>query len=156
MSDLYNTNFLRLATLLGERHPLKRSRIMTNQANKVAYFELPADDVARASAFYNTVFGWNTPPMGNGGVFALTTAADARGNPTEAGGINGDIQPRSKGLDRPLIMILVDSVDAGLQAVKDAGGNVIHPPRKETEFGLVWAVFSDTESNHVGMYSWAK
>jgi uncharacterized protein len=129
---------------------------MLQQVNKVAYFELPADDVARASIFYNTVFGWNTPPMGNGGVFALTTAADRQGNPTEAGGINGDISPRSKGLDRPLIMILVDSVDAGLQAVKDAGGNVVHPPQAETPFGLVWAVFSDTEGNHVGMYSWDK
>jgi predicted enzyme related to lactoylglutathione lyase len=126
---------------------------MGKPANKVAYFELPADDVARASAFYNAVFGWHTPPMGNGGVFALTTAADERGNPTESGGINGDISPRSKGLDRPLIMILVDGVDAQLQAVKEAGGKVVHPPQAETEFGLVWAVFSDTEGNHIGLYS---
>lgn len=128
---------------------------MSEQANKVAYFELPADDVARASAFYNAVFGWHTPPMGNGGVFALTTAADERGTPTEAGGINGDISPRSKGLDRPLIMILVDRVDVQLKAVGDAGGSVIHPPQKEADFGLVWAVFSDTEGNHVGMYSFS-
>jgi predicted enzyme related to lactoylglutathione lyase len=129
---------------------------MSKQANKVAYFELPADDVARASAFYNTVFGWTTPPMGNGGVVALTTAADERGNPTEAGGINGDISPRSKGLDRPLIMILVDSVEAHLQVVKNAGGKIVYPPQKENGFGLTWAVFSDTEGNHVGMYSWGK
>jgi uncharacterized protein len=129
---------------------------MSKQVNKVAYFELPADDVTRASAFYNTVFGWATPPMGNGGVFALTTAADERGNPTEPGGINGDISPRSKGLDRLLLMVLVDSVDAHLQIVKNAGGKVVHPPQKENEFGLVWAVFSDTESNHIGMYSWSK
>lgn len=126
---------------------------MVKQANKVAYFELPADDVARAGAFYNAVFGWHTPPMGNGGVFALTTAADERGNPTEAGGINGDISPRSKRLDRPLLMILVDNVVAQLQAVKDAGGKVVHPPQEETAFGLVWAVFSDTEGNHIGLYS---
>jgi predicted enzyme related to lactoylglutathione lyase len=126
---------------------------MAKPANKVAYFELPADDVARASAFYNAVFGWHTPPMGSGGVFALTTAADERGNPTAPGGINGDISPRSKGLDRPLIMILVDGVDAQLQAVKEAGGKVVHPPQAETGFGLVWAVFSDTEGNHIGLYS---
>jgi uncharacterized protein len=126
---------------------------MAKQANKVAYFELPADDVARASVFYNTVFGWNTPAMGNGGVFALTTASDAHGNPTVAGGINGDIQPRSKGLDRPLIMISVDDLDARLQAVKDAGGTVVHPPQEESAFGLFWAVFCDTEGNHVGVYS---
>jgi uncharacterized protein len=127
---------------------------MTQQANKVSFFELPADDVARASAFYNTVFGWNTPPMGNGGVFAVTTESDERGNPTAAGGINGDIQPRSKGLDRPLIMIAVDNVDTHLQAVKSAGGAVVHPPQAETKFGLIWAVISDTESNHVGVYAW--
>ena len=125
-----------------------------SQPNKVAYFELPADDVVRASTFYKSVFGWNTPPMGNGGVFALTTPSDERGSPTEAGGINGDISPRSKGLDRPLIMVLVDDVDAQLEAIKDAGGEVVHPPQLEAEFGLVWAVFSDTEGNHVGVYAW--
>jgi uncharacterized protein len=126
---------------------------MSKQANKVAYFELPADDVARASAFYNTVFGWNTPPMGNGGVFALTTPADQRGNPTEPGGINGDISPRSKGLDRPLLMIMVDDVAAQLKSVTGAGGAIVHPPQLEAQFGLTWAVFSDTEGNHVGVYA---
>jgi uncharacterized protein len=129
---------------------------MMNQPNKVAYFELPADDVARASAFYNKVFGWTTPPMGNGGVFAITTPSDERGNPSEAGGINGDIQLRSKGLDRPLIMILVEDVKAQIVAVKDAGGYVVHPPQEEATFGLVWAVISDTEKNHIGIYSWGQ
>jgi uncharacterized protein len=127
---------------------------MVQQANKVAFFELPADDVARASTFYNTVFGWATPPMGNGGVFALTTDSDERGNPTEAGGINGDIQLRSKRLDRPLIMIAVDDIDAQLQTIKNAGGKVVHAPQNEAKFGLDWAVFSDTEGNHVGVYAW--
>lgn len=129
---------------------------MTKQANKVAWFELPADDVVRAKKFYNKVFGWNTPEMGGGGVFALTTAADKQGNPTEAGGINGDIQPRSKGLDRPVIMITVDNVEAQLQAVKDAGGKVVYGPEDASKFGgPLWAVFSDPEGNHVGVYSYA-
>jgi uncharacterized protein len=126
---------------------------MAKQANRVAYFELPADDVARASAFYNTVFGWETPPMGSEGVFALTTPADERGNPTEPGGINGDIAPRSAGLDRPLIMILVDDIDAHLQAIQAAGGKVVTPRQGVPEFGLSWAVFADTEANHVGIYT---
>ncbi len=129
---------------------------MAKQANKVAYFELPADDVARASAFYQTVFGWDTPPMGGGGVFALTTPADARGNPTEPGGINGDISPRSTLLDRPLIMIQVDDTDAHLQAIADAGGKVVTPRQDVAEFGLAWAAFADTEGNHVGVYSFGK
>ena len=127
---------------------------MMKRANKVAYFELPADDVARASAFYNTVFGWETPPMGGGGVFALTTPADQQGNPTEAGGINGDISPRTQGLDRPLIMILVDDMDTHLKAIEVAGGKVVTPRQDVAAFGLTWAVFSDTEGNHVGVYQW--
>jgi uncharacterized protein len=126
---------------------------MAKPANRVAYFELPADDVSRASAFYNAVFGWETPPMGGGGVFALTTPADARGNPTELGGINGDISPRSKGLDRPLIMILVDDINTHLRAIQDAGGKVITHRQDVAEFGLAWAVFADTEGNHIGVYS---
>jgi uncharacterized protein len=126
---------------------------MTMQASKVAYFELPADDVDRAGAFYRTVFGWQTPSMGNGGVFALSTAADERGNLTEAGGINGDIAPRSKRLDRPLIMIMVDDVEAKLRSIKAAGGTVVHAAHKEEAFGLTWAVFADTEGNQVGVYA---
>jgi uncharacterized protein len=129
---------------------------MMHQANRVAYFELPADDVARASVFYNKVFGWTTPPMGNGGVFALTTPSDGQGNPSVAGGINGDIQLRSKALDRPLIMILVEDVAVRIIAVNEAGGKVVHAPQEEQTFGLVWAVISDTENNHIGVYSWAK
>ncbi len=48
----------------------------TGKTYKVSYFELPADNLPRASKFYNTVFGWGTPPMGKESVFALTTKAD--------------------------------------------------------------------------------
>ena len=62
---------------------------MTKTADKVSWFEMPADDVNRASKFYSKVFNWATPPMGNDATFALTVAADNNGNPTEVGGING-------------------------------------------------------------------
>ncbi|GAB2536214.1 VOC family protein [Gracilibacillus alcaliphilus] len=127
---------------------------MSKQANKVAFFELPADDMARASKFYAEVFGWATPEQGGGNLWAYTTPADEQGNPTEAGAINGDFRPRSEGFDRPLIMILVEDVEAQLKEVENAGGKVVHPAQDESQFGgPVWAVFSDTEGNHVGMYS---
>lgn len=83
--------------------------------------------------------------MGNGGVFAITTPSDEQGNPSDAGAINGDISPRSKLLDRPLIFIAVDNIDVYLKAVQNAGGAIITTPQEETEFGLVWAVVRDTE-----------
>lgn len=49
---------------------------MTQQADKVSWFEMPADDVQRVSEFYRKVFGWKTPPMGEDATFALTVKAD--------------------------------------------------------------------------------
>jgi len=31
--------------------------------DKVVHFEIPADDVARATAFYGSVFGWDMQDM---------------------------------------------------------------------------------------------
>lgn len=70
------------------------------------------------------------------------------------GAINGDIRPRGKGFDRPLIMIMVDDVEAKLKEVEEAGGKIVHPAQDESQFGgPVWAVLSDTEGNHVGVYA---
>lgn len=128
---------------------------MTNQANKVSWFEMPADDVARASEFYSKIFGWATPPMGSDGAFALTVAADEYGNPTEVGGINGGIHKRQGASDAgPVINIMVDDIDAKLKAVEAAGGRVIQPRTDVEEFGLSIALFSDTEGNVMGIYNY--
>lgn len=127
---------------------------MTNQLNTVSFFELPADDVSRASIFYRHVFGWDTPDQGGGNVWTLTTPADENGQPKNAGAINGDIRPREDGFDRPLIMILVEDVDKQLKVVEEKGGAIISPAQDESQFGgPIWAVFSDTEGNNVGIFS---
>lgn len=128
---------------------------MTIQADKVAWFEMPADDVARASEFYNKVFGWATPPMGEDATFALTVAADAHGNPTEVGGINGGFHKRQSASDAgPVVNIMVADIDAKLQAVEAAGGNVIQPRTEVGEYGLSMALFRDTEGNVMGVYTY--
>lgn len=128
---------------------------MTKQADKVAWFEMPADDVKRASAFYNTVFGWATPPMGDDGAFALTTDADEQGNPTKPGGINGGIHKRMGSSDAgPVVNIMVDDIDVKLKEVEKAGGRVVQPRTDIDEFGLSMALFSDTEGNILGVYKY--
>ncbi|AYW45535.1 VOC family protein [Tetragenococcus koreensis] len=127
---------------------------MTDQTSRVSFFELPTDDMERASKFYAEVFKWETPEQGGSNRWAYTAPTDKQGNLLETGAINGDFRPRDKGLDRPLIMILVDDVDHQLKKVERAGGKVIYPAQDERQFGgPVWAVFSDTEGNHMGMYS---
>lgn len=128
---------------------------MTKQADKVSWFEMPADDIKRASTFYNDVFGWGTPPMGDDAAFALTVAADKNGNPTEVGGINGGFHKRQGAADAgPVINIHVDDINAKLKAVVAAGGRVIQPRTDIAEYGLSMALFSDTEGNVMGIYNY--
>lgn len=128
---------------------------MTKQADKVSWFEMPADDVARVSAFYGNVFGWATPPMGDDATFALTVAADENGNPTAVGGINGGFHKRQDAADAgPVIHIHVDDIDAKLKAVEAAGGKIIQPRTEVGEYGLSMALFCDTEGNIMGIYNY--
>ena len=128
---------------------------MTKQADKVSWFEMPADDVKRVSEFYSKVFGWATPPMGDDATFALTVKADENGNPTEVGGINGGFHKRQGASDAgPVVNIHVDDIDAKLAAVEAAGGRVIQPRTEVGEYGLSMALFSDTEGNVMGVYNY--
>lgn len=128
---------------------------MTKQADKVSWFEMPADDVQRASEFYGKVFGWTTPPMGEDTTFALTVKADENGNPIEVGGINGGFHKRQGTADAgPVINIHVNDIDAKLKAVEAAGGRIIQPRTEIAEYGLSMALFSDTEGNVMGVYNY--
>ena len=128
---------------------------MTKQADKVSWFEMPADDVKRASEFYGKVFGWATPPMGDDATFALTVKADENGNPTEIGGINGGFHKRQGASDAaPVVNIYVDDIDAKLAAVEKAGGRIIQPRTEVGEYGLSMGLFSDTEGNVMGVYKY--
>lgn len=129
---------------------------MTQQADKVSWFEMPADDIARVSEFYGKVFGWATPSMSADAAFALTVEADENGNPTKVGGINGGFHKRQGEADAgPVIHIHVDDIDAKLSAVTKAGGTVIQPRTEVGEYGLSMALFSDTEGNVMGIYNYS-
>ncbi|RYX78995.1 VOC family protein [bacterium] len=128
---------------------------MTKTADKVSWFEMPADDVNRASKFYSKVFNWATPPMGDNATFALTVSADDNGNPTDVGGINGGFHKRQGATDAgPVINIHVDDIDAKLGEVESAGGQIIQPRTEVGEYGLSMALFSDTEGNVMGIYNY--
>ncbi|MRG59158.1 VOC family protein [Agromyces sp. CFH 90414] len=133
---------------------LGREQPDMRQTNKVSWFEMPADDLGRASSFYSNVFGWRTPPMGTEGAYALTTAADDSGNPTEVGAINGGIHRRANEADAgPVVNISVDDIDATLERIVAAGGRIIQPRSEVEEFGLSMALFADTEGNVLGIYT---
>ncbi len=122
--------------------------------NPVVHFEMPYDDAARASRFYETAFGWRMKslgePMGHY-VTADTTASDRTG-PLRPGAINGGLFPRKADwpAQHPSVVIAVDDIDGGMAKVASAGGEVLGGPMEIPGVGR-YVSFTDTEGNRVGM-----
>jgi predicted enzyme related to lactoylglutathione lyase len=120
-------------------------------ADKVTWFELPADDTARAGKFYTDVFGWNMSDMGGGSLAAQSVPSGDDLMPLEPGVINGDISPRSQAFDKPLIVITVEDMKAKIDMVKEAGGKVALEPQQMEGMNMLWAIVTDTEGNNIGV-----
>src|SRR5436853_605535 len=98
------------------------------EMDRVVHFEVPTDDMARATAFYAAVFGWELQEMRmEGGVnytVARTTPVNDQQMPTEPGAINGGLMRRTQDTPAPVITIGVDSIDESMKKVEAEGGTV--------------------------------
>ena len=113
----------------------------------VRHFAINADDVPRARAFYERVFGWRFEAWGPPGFFMISTG--------DAGGPMGSLQGR-----RELVagrrtnafectIAVADDVDAVAAAVKANGGRILMEKATIPGVGdLIW--FEDPEGNVAG------
>ena len=109
---------------------------------KVEHFEVPAEDVDRAQAFYAKAFGFTYEPWGED-MGMLRTGSDD--------GISGDIHKRGAVL-HPTFVITVDDLEATLDAVVEAGGERFGEISSMGETAR-YAYFKDSEGNLVGVYA---
>jgi predicted enzyme related to lactoylglutathione lyase len=125
---------------------------MTGQ---VVHFEVPADDLDRAQAFYREAFGWemrSMPEMSY--TLVTTTPAGDNGMPKDPGAINGGMMLRGGPVTAPIITIEVDDIDAALAAVERLGGRTAVGRQPVGDMG--WAAyFIDSEGNTVGLWQTA-
>ena len=124
--------------------------------NKVAHFEIPADDKERAKKFYNETFGWQITdfPIGGDIIYscAQTVATDETTYmPKELGAINGAIVNRSKEVPTPLITINVNSVDEYIKKVEVGGGKAMSAKCEVLGMGY-YAYVKDSEDNMLGLW----
>jgi len=122
--------------------------------NPIVHFEIPADDVARAQTFYQSVFGWKIKqmPMPAGGIEYYGVTTRNEGQP----GINGGLMKRNMPGQPFANYVAVKSIDEFLARVTASGGSVILP-RQEIAPGMgSIAVFKDTEENMMGLYQPSK
>lgn len=120
-------------------------------ASRVIHFEIQADDLARAKAFYENTFDWKieqvmTKEQGGMDYWGLTTG------PAGTPGINGGMyqRPAENVLKTYDCTIQVDNLDAAIEAVKRNGGAI---RREKMEIpGVGWfAGATDPEGNIFGM-----
>jgi predicted enzyme related to lactoylglutathione lyase len=117
----------------------------------VQHFEIPADDVERASKFYKEVFEWKMQKFANpedpSKDYWFFDTKDESGNK----GIGGGLMKRQAPEHSITNYVTVTSIDDYKSKIEEAGGKVIMPKTEIPEMGFI-LVFLDTENNMFGLY----
>lgn len=119
------------------------------------HFEIQADDLERAKAFYADVFGWTYDDWSavTGSPYWGVHTGDAA-----EPGIDGGLMPRpapapdaGSGTNAGILTMGVDDYDATAAKIEAAGGRVALP--KVALPGMAWqGYFLDTEGNSFGIH----
>jgi uncharacterized protein len=109
---------------------------------KICYVEIPAIDVSRSSAFYQTVFGWQTRQRGDG-----KTAFDDGVGQVSGTWVTGRPPAAQPGL---MMYIMVDSAAKTLDAIVAHGGEITQPIGADAP--EITARFRDPAGNVLGLY----
>lgn len=120
--------------------------------DSVIHFEIPADDVKRASNFYKKAFGWSAEAYGGMEYWMVTTTeVDEKGAPKNPGAINGGMGKRGGALKHPVVTIAVQDIDKTLAKVETLGGKTVRKKESIGDMGFT-AYFKDSEGNVVGLW----
>jgi uncharacterized protein len=123
--------------------------------SRVVHFEIQADDIERAKAFYAAVFAWSFQDWGEAtgsAYWGIVTGPD------EQPGINGGLLQRpapvpasGQGTNGFVCTMAVGDYDATERRILDAGGQVTLPKMALT--GMAWqGYYLDTEGNTFGIH----
>ncbi len=109
---------------------------------KICYIEMPTTDIARSSAFYKRVFGWNVRTRGDGSLAFDDTTGEVSGT-----WVLGRPPAATPGL---LFYVMVDSVAATLETIVASGGEIVQPIGADAP--EITARFRDPGGNVIGLY----
>jgi predicted enzyme related to lactoylglutathione lyase len=111
----------------------------------IVWFEIPADNVARARKFYSSLFGWKIKKFpGPMDYWHVDTGGS---NDSPDGGMMARQHPKHAITN----YILVASLDAGMARVKKLGGDICMPRTAVAGMGY-FAICSDTEGNSFALW----
>ena len=118
-------------------------------ANRVVHFDIYADDVDRAIAFYEKVFGWTIQKVEGMDYWLMKTG---EGEPGIDGGLGKRTSPTNGEVPQfgYTCTVGVEDVHAAFAAALAAGGVEVHKPGPIPGVGYI-AYVRDTEGNHLGL-----
>ncbi|GAA1329651.1 VOC family protein [Brachybacterium rhamnosum] len=109
----------------------------------ISYIELPARDLAATKAFYEAAFAWRFTDYGP--EYSGIVTPDGEG---EIGGLDPGAEPTGGG---PLVLLFSEDLDATVEAVRAAGGEVVAGPYVFP--GGRRFEFTDPSGNRVGVFA---
>ena len=123
--------------------------------SRVVHFEIQADDLERAKAFYGAALGWTFEDYGQ---FTGSPYWGVITGPDDQPGINGGLLQRpaptagpGHGTNAFVCTLGVEDYDATEKRILDAGGQVALPKMALT--GMAWqGYYIDTEGNTFGIH----
>ena len=117
--------------------------------NRVVHFDVYADDVERAIAFYQKVFGWTIEKVEWMDYWLIKTGEV---EPGIDGGLSKRESPTQGSVPQFGFTCTVDVADAraAFAAAVAAGGSAVHQPGPVPGVGYLGYV-RDTEGNHLGL-----
>ncbi|HET7677434.1 MAG TPA: VOC family protein [Candidatus Limnocylindrales bacterium] len=111
-----------------------------------SHIEFPTDDLERARAFDEGLFGWSFRTMGDFPGYLLYET------PGGADAVGGGMGIRGQTAGASLRnYVTVDSVEAPLAKVEGLGGRIIEP-KAEVQGQGWYAVVADSEGNELGIW----
>ena len=109
---------------------------------KICYVEIPATDVARSAAFYESALGWKSRKRGDG-----STAFDDGVGEVSGAWVTGRPPMSDVGM---LIYVMVDNISDAIRNVEAAGGEITQPLGVDAP--ELTARFRDPAGNIIGLY----
>lgn len=122
--------------------------------NAISWFEIPATDLARATRFYETIFGISLIPMDMDNIKMRMFPLDDMMNEVGGAVVDSGGFHKPSVTDGPLIYLNGNpDLQNVVNKVEGAGGKIMVPKTEiSPEYGFM-AVIIDTEGNRIGLHS---
>lgn len=110
---------------------------------KLSYWVLRVDDVDRAKAFFEYVFGWSFSEKGSGGGYHVLDS-DPHGGIGPGRAASGDAGN--------VLAFEVDDIDAAIHRIRLGGGTADEPGGATSAYGR-WVECADDQGTRFALYS---